>query len=283
MRAQAIRLTGHILSTFYDFVPARVSQIYLSTLIHTLSKDQSSADVRSAVVLALDDMIKNPLTHSLLKQMLPDLCHALHDNSERVRIHFIQLLLSVRASKGIKFYDIVDLDNLLARLEADKGTKVQRQITELLVDSYFPYGKKSAEQLIRRCVHLVKTNPTAAKKFYALVPKLVRCILFNLFIFQVPAGPIVKFMTKMWSSCISQWIIQRKVAKELGDEYQDDVEGRHKKLRKSPHLSVTDLSSVSALFTIMALCWDGIESDLEERDNAPLKTVTYNQCAAHFK
>lgn len=186
VRAQAVRLTGHILTTFFDFVPTRVSQIYLSTLIHTLSKDQASADVRSAVVLAIDDMVKNPLTHSLLKEMLPDMCHVLHDNAERVRVHFIQLLLSIRASKGIKFYEIVDLDNLLARLEADKGTKVQRHITELLVDSYFPYAKKSAKQLIRRCVHMVKVNPIAAKKFYSLVPKLVRDIEFWYSPFRYP-------------------------------------------------------------------------------------------------
>src|SRR4051812_9880887 len=111
VRILAVRMTGHILSTIYDFIPSRVSQIYLSTLIHTLSKDQSSADIRSAVVLAIGDVLKNPLSHSLLGELLPDLAHCLHDKSERVRVQFVQLLISLRTS-SIKFYEIADLDNL---------------------------------------------------------------------------------------------------------------------------------------------------------------------------
>jgi condensin-2 complex subunit G2 len=170
-------MTGHILFSLFDFIPVRARQILVSTLVSTLSRDKSSVDVRCAVMQAVAKILENPLSHPLLKEMLSELSHAIHDVSEKVRTHFVNILLAVKSIKGIKFYDIVDIDNLLAQLDVEKGTKLTKQLTELILDTFFPYGKKSSKQLMRRCLHLVRSNPNAAKKFYTMVVKFVSSLL----------------------------------------------------------------------------------------------------------
>lgn len=83
-------------------------------------------------------------------------------------------------------------------------------------------------------------------------------------------------MTKLWTTCIYEWIVRRKAAQELGEEYNEEVESERKAKKprsSSSHIAVSDVPSVSTLFTILALCWDGILNDLEEKENEPLRTV----------
>lgn len=280
VRAQAVHMTGHILSTFFDFIPVRVSQIFVSTLVSSLSKDKSSVDVRCAVMQAIGKILFNPLSHPLLKQMLPELSLSIHDGSEKVRANFVKLLLSIKSRKGLKFYEVVDIDHLLAQLEIEKASKISTQLTELIVDSYFPYAEKSSKQLIRRCAHLVQANPNAAKKFYEMVVKFVRVRPSQLFLhLQVPPGPVTKFIARLWTSCLSKWIITFKASREMCDECQsyseEEVSDNDRKRRKTSTscLSTSDFSSVSTLFNIMALCWEGIYTNLQQKDNKPLRTV----------
>lgn len=276
VRAQAVHMTGHVLSTFFDFIPIRVCQILASTLISTLSKDKSSVDVRCAVMQAISKILENPLSHPLLKQLLPELSHSIHDTSERVRACFLKVLLSAKSIKGLKFHNIVDIDHLLAQLEVEKNSKINKQMTELLLDTYFPYGEKTSKQLIRRCCHLVRTNPTAAQKFYMMVAKLV-CIPVKLkFIHpKAPPGPVTKFITRLWTNCLSNWIITRKAAKDMGDEYNDENEEfpNGKKQLTSSYIPHSDLHSVSAIFHIIVMCWERIHPELKAQDNEPLRSV----------
>lgn len=281
VRSQAVYMTGHILATFFDFIPVRVSQIFISTLVSSLSKDRSSVDVRYAAMQAIEKILSNPLSHPLLKEMLPELSHSIHDTSDRVRTGFVRILLAVKANKGLKVHEIVDIDNLLAQLEVEKGEKLAKQMTELILDSFFPYGEKSSKQLIRRCIHLVQVNPLASKKFYAMVVKFVSRILFIAHP-QVPPGPITKFINRLWTSCLAKWIISRRAAQEMGEEIQDlddgdrgdSGEGQGKRRKKSTtRLSSSDVAAVATIFNIMALCWEGIHPELQHKDHEPLQTV----------
>jgi hypothetical protein len=84
----------------------------------------------------------------------------------------------------------------------------------------------------------------------------------------------VKFITKLWTSCLWNWILERKAATELGSEYSEDRERDAKKARGTFHIPVTDVHSVATLFTVIALCWDGIKEDLEDSSNQPLLVVS---------
>jgi condensin-2 complex subunit G2 len=123
---------------------------------------------------------------------LPGLGPLLHDNAEKVRTTFVELLESVKAVKSIRFYDIVPIEHLLTRLAIDK--MLGKRITSLLLNSYFPYNKESSEQM-KRCLVLLQANTAAAINFYSYVPALA------------PIGNVAKFigtLQKYLSKCIQR-------------------------------------------------------------------------------
>lgn len=166
VRVEAVNLTGQILSLFIDFVPPRVSQVLLSVLIQSLASDKNSSDVRVAVLKALNKILSAPLTHALMKELLPELSNLIYDHSEKVRMEMVQLLETIKKIKGIKFYDIVKVEVLLSRLADDGNVKIRKCISKLLLETYFPFSGKKSTDLISRCIEAIKANSEAAKAFY---------------------------------------------------------------------------------------------------------------------
>src|SRR5690606_659433 len=117
---------------------------------------------RVTVIRGIERILGNPLTHNLLKQLLPSMSNLIHDTSETVRFAFTKLLLTVKGIHDMKFYEIVSTEHLLARLETETSKKIRRSLIKLLEETYFPYGSKSSRQLVRRAVCFVQENPTAA-------------------------------------------------------------------------------------------------------------------------
>ena len=64
----------------------------------------------------------------------------------------------------MQFWTLVPVEHLLARLEIDSSV-VARRLVQLLFNSYMPVDKPLDVQL-SRAVHLVRSNHTAARKFY---------------------------------------------------------------------------------------------------------------------
>ena len=58
----------------------------------------------------------------------------------QVRVSFLNVLLLIKGIKLIRFWDVVPIDHLLARLAIDSDN-VAKRITALLVHSYFPLNK----------------------------------------------------------------------------------------------------------------------------------------------
>jgi len=275
----------------------------LNTLIESLANDKTSADVRASVVQAIDTIISNPLSHSFIKKYLPKISKMIHDTTEKVRLAMVKMLLTINSIKLFPFYDIVEMDHLLVRLEVDTSLKVKNGLVKLLADTYFPYGKKSSKQMIRRCIALVKSNPVAARVFYSGITE------------HVPCGPIVNFMIKMWKNCISKWIEQKKLSDIGGDneeemiviEYESDKEetkeskkskkdseksGESKKSSKkeskktsekkkkksgksSAYLSLKDVKAVSVVLEILANLWNGIVPSLKKKREPTLSSVSH--------
>jgi hypothetical protein len=79
------------------------------------------------------------------------------------------MLLEVKQTKGFKFYHIMPVELLLARLaaEGEGGRPVASGLTELLLDSYFPQGQHITGAIqIQRTLSLLSSNPKAAQVFY---------------------------------------------------------------------------------------------------------------------
>jgi len=105
----------------------------------------------------------------VLRSLLPSLGNLLHDRSERVRLSVVDMLLEVRQTKGFKFYHIIPVELLLARLAAEgEGSRpVASRLTGLLLDSYFPQGQQITGAIqVQRTLSLLSSNPAAAHVFY---------------------------------------------------------------------------------------------------------------------
>jgi len=73
------------------------------------------------------------------------------------------MLLEVRQTKGFKFYHIIPVELLLARLAAEgEGSRpVASRLTGLLLDSYFPQGQQITGAIqVQRTLSLLSSNST---------------------------------------------------------------------------------------------------------------------------
>jgi hypothetical protein len=73
--------------------------------------------------------------------------------------------------RSIKYFEIVDVDDILMRLACDSD-KIVDQICKLISNSFFPFEKSISIQ-ISRLLDFIERNSTAAKKFYQNVSKFV--------------------------------------------------------------------------------------------------------------
>lgn len=93
----------------------------------------------------------------------------MNDRNERVRAEFAALLVRVKSIRNLHFYDVVPVDDLLARLVLDRDCPiVRKQLVSLFLNSYFPQSVGGSSQ-VARCLSLVKKNPEAAIVFYGSV------------------------------------------------------------------------------------------------------------------
>jgi hypothetical protein len=73
--------------------------------------------------------------------------------------------------RGIKFWDVVPLDHLLARLEGETPGNAAL-IVELLQSSYFPTDKSEATR-VTRCLQMAQSQPRAARVFFRHLAQFV--------------------------------------------------------------------------------------------------------------
>jgi hypothetical protein len=98
----------------------------------------------------------------------------IHDKIETVRAAAVRLLLCIKNTPGIKYYHVVPVDHLKARLEEEgrinPRNAVASGLTALMLNSYFPQGTSGNEQ-IDRSLNFLTTDPAAAAVFYANVAR----------------------------------------------------------------------------------------------------------------
>ncbi|PIO39697.1 hypothetical protein AB205_0160620, partial [Aquarana catesbeiana] len=164
-----VRSTGvlgvcKIAAKYWEIIPPAMLADLMKKILCDLAGDISSADVRCSVFKCLKILLDNKFSHPLLEQMLPSLKYSLHDNSEKVRVAFVDMLLKMKAARAAKFWKICPMENLLAQLEVD-SRPVCRRIVNLLFNSFFPVNEPE-EVWCERCVALIQMNPGATRKFY---------------------------------------------------------------------------------------------------------------------
>ncbi|XP_029934938.1 condensin-2 complex subunit G2 [Myripristis murdjan] len=235
-----------ILATCWEMLPPTVITDFLKKLVVELAADTSSPDVRCAVFKCLTIVLDNALSHPLLEKLLPALKYSLHDNSEKVRTAFLDMLIKVKAVRAAKFWDVCSMDHLLARLAID-SQPVSKRIVNLLFKSFFPVNESEKEWCCR-CITLVQMNPMAARKFYQYT-----------YIHTAPTN-IIKLMLsirRVLNSCVQNDCDLTEI--NDGNKENSTVERV---------LSVKDTAIVSSLLEVLVILWRSIEKALEHNKEA---------------
>ncbi|KAL8164934.1 UNVERIFIED_CONTAM: hypothetical protein K2H54_017316 [Gekko kuhli] len=234
---------------YWELIPATVLADLLKKLIEDLAFDTTSADVRCSVFKCLPIILDNVLSHPLLEQLLPALKYNLHDNSEKVRVAFVDMLLKIKSVRAAKFWKICPIEHLLTRLEID-SRPVSRRLVNLLFSSFLPVDQPE-EVWCERCVTLIQMNPAAARKFYQYAYE-----------YTSPAN-IAKLMLTI-QSCVNACIQERLKACDSGDE---DSEKENTSMPNNV-LSVADIPSMGGLLEVVVILWRSIHKALDRNEGA---------------
>jgi hypothetical protein len=227
VRVKGVLATGRILSLYWEVIPTPFHTFSILYCIDHLAFDSADFRVRESVFHALQLILDNHLSHSLLQLHLPRLAPLIHDHSDKVRLAFVRLLNALKHIKSMKFWEIVPMEHLLARLRDETSScssiatqgpttssishKITLGLVSLLQDTYFPV-QKELKQWIVRCVTLIQTDPRAAVEFYrTLAP-------------QLSPSLVVKFVTKIFEKLVVPWIKGHTLPAHSSTEGEESVE-----------------------------------------------------------
>ncbi|XP_016016454.2 condensin-2 complex subunit G2 isoform X1 [Rousettus aegyptiacus] len=254
-----VRSTGvlgvcKITSKYWEMMPPTILVDLLKKVTGELAFDTSSADVRCSVFKCLPILLDNKLSHPLLEQLLPAVKYSLHDNSEKVRVAFVDMLLKVKAVRAAKFWKICPMEHILARLALD-SRPVSRRLVSLIFNSFLPVNQPE-EVWCERCVTLLQMNRAAARKFYQHAHEHTAC---------TNIAKLIHVIRHCLNACI------RKAIREC----QEDGEEREKEnvsvLDKT--LSVHDAASMAGLLEVIVILWKSIHRSMESNKEARGYTV----------
>ncbi|XP_074687810.1 condensin-2 complex subunit G2 [Strix aluco] len=252
VRSTGILGVTQITSKYWEMIPPTVLADLLQKLTGELAYDVTSADVRCSVFKCLPIILDNKLSHPLLEQLLPAVKHSLHDNSEKVRVAFVDMLLKIKATKAAKFWKICPMEHLLTRLEVD-SRPVSRRIVNLLFNSFFPINQ-TEDVWCERCVTLIQMNSAAARKFYQYAYE-----------YTAPTN-IAKLMLTI-RRCLNA-CIQKAVKESLHDSNDDDESEKENTSVLNNVLSINDVASMASLLEITVILWRSIHKALDHNQDA---------------
>ncbi|KAJ6659329.1 hypothetical protein lerEdw1_019200 [Lerista edwardsae] len=249
VRSTGVLGVSKIAFKYWEMVPATVLADLFRTLIEDLAFDTTSADVRCCVFKCLPIILDNVLSHPLLEQLLPALKYNLHDNSEKVRVAFVDMLLKIKSVKAAKFWKICPIEHLLTRLETD-SRPVARRLVNLLFSSFLPIDQPE-DVWCERCVALIQMNPAAARKFYQYAYE------------YTSPNNIAKLMLAI-RSCLNACIQQRSNASYSGE---DDSEKENMSVPNNM-LSIDDVPTMAGLLEVIVILWRSIHKALDRNEGA---------------
>ncbi|XP_074430244.1 condensin-2 complex subunit G2 [Larus michahellis] len=256
VRSTGILGVTQITSKYWEMIPPTILADLLKKITEELAYDVTSADVRCSVFKCLPFILDNKLSHPLLEQLLPAVKHSLHDNSEKVRVAFVDMLLKIKATKAAKFWKICPMEHLLARLEVD-SRPVSRRIVNLLFNSFFPTNQPE-DVWCERCVTLIQMNSAAARKFYQYAYE-----------YTAPTN-IAKLMLTI-RRCLNA-CIQKAMKESLHDSDDDDDDEEESEKENTSVLnnvlSINDVASMASLLEIAVILWRSIQKALDHNEEA---------------
>ncbi|XP_045444967.1 condensin-2 complex subunit G2 isoform X2 [Pipistrellus kuhlii] len=254
VRSAGILGVCKITSRYWEMMPPTILIDLLKKVMGDLAFDASSADVRCSVFKCLPIILDNKLSHPLLEQLLPALKYSLHDNSEKVRVAFVEMLLKVKAVRAAKFWKICPMEHILVRLESD-SRPVCRRLVSLIFNSFLPVNLPE-EVWCERCVTLLQMNHAAARRFYQYAHEHTAC---------TNIAKLIHVIRHCLNACI------RKTIRERQEEDEEREKENVSVLDKT--LSVSDAASMAGLLEIIVILWKSIHRSMEKNKEARLYTI----------
>lgn len=182
VRIVAVEGSCRILHLFWEIIPAPTITKLITQIFDDMAHDLCN-EVRLSTVNGIIYLLGNPLSHEILKVLLPRLGHLILDSSLSVRAAAVDLLLFLKDIRGFHFHKVVRLDILLSTLANDQSLVAQK-VTKLLIPSYFP-SKVTPEEACSRCVTLIKRSPLAGARFCEFALSEGASLQFLLELFKV--------------------------------------------------------------------------------------------------
>ncbi|XP_070535793.1 condensin-2 complex subunit G2-like [Ptychodera flava] len=246
-----------VTSVFWELIPSATVQVLLTKLVREMAYDSASSEVRATVFKGLSFLVSNHLCHGYLNALLPELKNCIHDTAEKVRLAFIELLLKIKGLKSIKFWHIVPMEWLLARMELDSPSIVRRLVL-LVFNSFMPSDREGTVQ-VSRCISLLQMNQLAARRFYQYAHK------------DMPLSTTVKFMVYLCHT-VSAWVKEKQPDDDDDDDDDEndmnDTEEKENESGISDNLSV---EIVEGMLETIAILWAAIDVSLQKSENKTLK------------
>ncbi|XP_063884289.1 condensin-2 complex subunit G2-like isoform X1 [Scylla paramamosain] len=209
VRITAVKGVFNILCKYWIMVPNEVIKAIFKTLLTVLVYDVTTAEVRLEVIKGLTLLLGSADAVPFLIQVLPRLGDVFDDANHKVREAFAKLLLKVKESQALKYWDIVSVPHLLHRLELD-NPKVAQLVSRLLLSSFHPFTKTD-EELLQRSLSLLEENRMAARRFYQYAGSMI----------SLPN--VVHFMLLLWL-CLSNHIALHRQQQQQQQQQSDDEE-----------------------------------------------------------
>jgi condensin-2 complex subunit G2 len=240
-----------------------------SDIVMEHSSDATSAAVRSTALESITALLEIPQSHAVLRALLPLLGNLIHDKTEKVRLVAAKMLLKVKQVPGIRFYHVVPVTNIAAqmaeegRLHPSPRTSVAKELTALMLNSYFPQGTKvQASDQIKRTMTFLMSEPEAAAVFYANLAD------------QLDLEAVGKFVS-MLLTCLGT-----SVKADQADEVKNtkggqkrrrkgDVEDSEKKEKKA--LSASNTPLMASLAETICTLWSAVQGPIEKSENEELR------------
>lgn len=112
VRVVAVEGCCRILHLFWEIIPSSAITKIITKIFDDISHDLCN-EVRHSTVNGIIYLLGNPLSHEVLKVLLPRLGHLMQDNVLSVRLAVADLLLLLRDIRTFQFIKVWDIKSLV--------------------------------------------------------------------------------------------------------------------------------------------------------------------------
>ncbi|VDD85725.1 unnamed protein product [Enterobius vermicularis] len=170
IRAYACKQALYIFSLFWSVFSTEYRKTNFGKIVDKLARDVSS-EVRLAVFEGMRFMIPCPEAVNAVENAVKRIIlWGVNDNVVKIRIAAFQLLGGFKNHRYIKWWNVIELRQILERLEIEKVEAVKKVIAELLIGRVFTVNI-TEDEILKKVVYLGNMSRLGVIKFHECISK----------------------------------------------------------------------------------------------------------------